>query len=112
MSLLSILFGSNPANENTVLLSPQDFKEHISKKNVQLVDVRTPREYNIGHIKGARNIDFNSGSFISEFNKLNKNRPIYIYCRTGSRSRHASDKLSDMGFTEIYDLRGGIVKWK
>lgn len=112
MSLLSILFGSNPANENTVLLSPEEFKEHISKKKVQLVDVRTPREYKASHIKGAKNIDFYSGNFASEFNKLNKNKPLYIYCRTGSRSRHASNKLADMGFTEIYDLQGGIVRWK
>lgn len=112
MSLLSILFGSSPANENTVLLSPEEFKEHISKKKVQLVDVRTPREYKASHIKGAKNIDFYSGNFASEFNKLNKNKPLYIYCRTGSRSRHASNKLADMGFTEIYDLQGGIVRWK
>ena len=112
MSLLSILFGSNPANENTVLLSPEEFKEHISKKKVQLVDVRTPREYKASHIKGAKNIDFYSGNFASEFNKLNKNKPLYIYCRTGSRSRHASNKLADIGFTEIYDLQGGIVRWK
>ncbi len=112
MSLLRILFGSNKTNENTVLLSPEDFKEHISKKKVYLVDVRTPREFKISHIKGAKNINFNSGSFASEFDKLNKNKPLYIYCRTGSRSRHASNKLSEMGFTEIYDLKGGYVRWK
>lgn len=112
MSLLSLLFGSNPGNENTVLLSPEHFKEHISNKKVQLVDVRTPREFRASHIKGAKNIDFYSGGFASEFSKLNKNKPLYIYCRTGSRSRHASNKLAEMGFTEIYDLQGGIVRWK
>ncbi len=112
MSLLSMLFGGSAANENTKLLSPEEFKEHILKKNVQLIDVRTPREFNASHIKGAKNIDFYSGSFKTEFNKLNKNKPLYIYCRTGSRSRHASNKLYEMGFKEIYDLQGGIVRWK
>lgn len=112
MSLLNLLFGSNPANENTVLLSPEEFNEHLSKKKVQLVDVRTPREFNTSHINGAKNIDFYSGNFTKEFNKLNKDKPLYIYCRTGSRSRHASNKLYEMGFKEIYDLKGGIVRWR
>ena len=112
MSLLSMLFGGSATNENTKLLSPQEFKEHISKKKVQLIDVRTPGEFRSSRINRAKNIDFYSGSFASEFNKLNKNKPVYIYCRTGSRSRHASNKLFEMGFKEIYDLQGGIVRWK
>jgi rhodanese-related sulfurtransferase len=107
-----MLFGGSPTNEKTTLLSPEEFKEHISKKKVQLIDIRTPREFGSSHIKGAKNIDFYSGSFTTEFNKLNKNKPVYIYCRTGSRSRHASNKLYEMGFAEIYDLQGGIVRWK
>ena len=112
MSLLSLLFGGNSSNENTTLLTTEEFKKHISKKGVQLIDVRTPNEFKASHIKGAKNIDFYSGSFKTQFNKLNKNKPVYIYCRTGSRSRHASNKLFDMGFKEIYDLKGGIVTWK
>ncbi len=111
MSILSMLFGGNPPNDNTTLLSPDEFKENIFNKKVQLIDVRTPREYQSSHIKGAKNIDFYAGSFKTEFNKLNKNKPVYIYCRTGSRSRHASNKLFDMGFKEIYDLKGGIVRY-
>ncbi|MBT8394050.1 MAG: rhodanese-like domain-containing protein [Bacteroidia bacterium] len=112
MSILSMLFGGNPVNENTTLLSPEEFKENIFNKKVQLVDIRTPREYQSSHIKGAKNINFYSGSFASQFNKLDKNKPVYIYCRTGSRSRHASNKLYDMGFKEIYDLKGGIVRYR
>lgn len=112
MSLLSMLFGGSTTNENTKLLSPEEFKEHISKKKIQLIDVRTSREFKSSRINGAKNIDFYSGSFASEFNKLNKNKPVYIYCRTGSRSRHASNKLYELGFKEIYDLQGGIVRWK
>ena len=111
MSILSMLFGGNPPNENTTVLSPEEFKENIFNKKVQLIDVRTPREFQYSHIKGAKNIDFNAGSFKTEFNKLDKNKPVYIYCRTGSRSRHASNKLYDMGFKEIYDLKGGIVRY-
>lgn len=113
MSLLSMLFGGGyPANDSIKVLAPDEFKARINNKKVQLIDVRTQREFGASHIKGAKNIDFYSGQFKTEFNKLNKNKPVYIYCRTGSRSRHASNKLADMGFTEIYDLKGGIVRWK
>lgn len=112
MSLLSMLFGGGyPAHESISLLTPEEFKNQIGNSKVQLVDVRTAREYGAGHIQGAKNIDFYSGKFASEFNKLKKDQPIYLYCRTGARSRHAANKLADMGFTKIYDLKGGIVRW-
>ena len=112
MSLLSMIFGGGyPSDERINVLAPEEFKAQISKKKVQLIDVRTAREFSSSHIKGAKNIDFYSGQFATAFNKLNKNKPIYIYCRTGSRSRHAANKLIKMGFTEIYDLKGGIVRW-
>lgn len=112
MSLLSLLFGGGyPASDNVKLLSPEEFKNQINNKKVQLIDVRTSREYSAGHIQGAKNIDFYSGDFSNKFNKLDKNKPVYIYCRTGARSRHASGKLVDLGFQEIYDLKGGIVRW-
>lgn len=113
MSLLSMLFGRGgyPDNDHIHLLSPDEFKSQINDKKVQLVDVRTAREYGSGHIQGAKNIDFYSGKFAAEFNKLKKDKPVYVYCRTGARSRHAANKLADLGFKEIYDLKGGIVRW-
>ena len=80
-------------------------------KSVQLIDVRTPKEYGEGYIKNAKNIDFFQDNFIEEMSKLNKNEPIYIYCKSGGRSGRASKKLKDAGFTKVYDLEGGIKKW-
>ena len=106
-----MLFGGGyPTNDSIKLLTPEEFKVQIANKKIQLIDVRTSREFSWSHIKGAKNIDFYSGQFATEFNKLNKNKPVYVYCRTGSRSRHASNKLAKMGFTEIYDLKGGFVR--
>ena len=113
MSLLSMLFATKTAQNNSImLLTSTEFKSHIETKKVQLVDVRTPKEHKSGHISGSKNIDFFSTTFTMEFNKLNKEKPVYIYCRSGRRSHQASKKLSAMGFTEIYDLKGGILKWK
>ena len=107
MSLFSFLFG----NKNAKLLSPQEYKSHIQNKKVQLIDVRTPNEFQQGHIKKAKNIDVFSKDFISKIEKLNKDQAVYVYCRSGGRSRLASKKLARKGFLEIYDLKGGYLKW-
>lgn len=112
MSLFSSLFGERmPQNTVIKLLSSEVFRTQVQGKKVQLVDVRTPREFKNGHIKNAINIDFFSRKFDSEFNKLNKDNAIYLYCRSGSRSRKTAKKLFNLGFTEIYDLEGGILNY-
>lgn len=111
MSLISMLFGTSQ-DDAVKVLTPAEFKEHIQKETVQLIDVRTLDEYQSGHIKGAKNIDFYSPSFTSQFEKLNKEKPLYIYCRSGMRSSQASKQLEDLGFTEIYDLKGGYLNWQ
>ncbi|MEM5565467.1 rhodanese-like domain-containing protein [Psychroserpens sp. AS72] len=112
MSLFTALFGVNTFQSNAIkVLSLTEFKEQTENKNVQLIDVRTSDEFNSGHIKDAINIDFYSGNFNVEFNKLDKEQPVYVYCRSGSRSRQTSNKLEAMGFTEIYDLKGGFLNY-
>ncbi|WP_027136605.1 rhodanese-like domain-containing protein [Gaetbulibacter saemankumensis] len=112
MSILSFLFGNSSKNNNIEVLSPSDFKSHINKKSIQLIDVRTPGEYQSGHIKGAKNIDIFSPSFTSQIENLNKEKPVYVYCRSGARSSRASKKLNKLGFTAIYDLSGGYLNWR
>ena len=107
-----MLFGGNyPNNDSIKLLTPEDFKKQIHNKKVQLIDIRTSGEFRSGSIKGSKNIDFYSSSFNTEFSKLKKDKAVYIFCRTGTRSRHAANKLAKMGFTNIIDLKGGIVRW-
>jgi len=93
------------------VLSSADFKQKIEASKVQLVDIRTAGEFNQAHIKGSINYDFYQRTFMSQMNTLDKSKPIYIYCRSGSRSRSASNKLKKVGFTKIYDLKGGINYW-
>jgi len=91
------------------LISPTDLNSKLG--DIQLVDVRTPGEYTSGYIKGAININSGSSSFIADMSKLDKDKAIYIYCRSGSRSGRAASKLQKAGFTKIYDLQGGIMNW-
>lgn len=112
MSFLSEIFGIKSSQNHCItVLSPNDFKSQVEGKNVQLIDVRTPREFKSGHIKGAKNIDFFSGRFNVEINTLKKDQPVYVYCRSGSRSQQTAKKLSNMQFKDIYDLKGGILNY-
>ena len=97
--------------EQLIKVDVATFKEKISKSNVQLVDVRTPKEYEQGHIENAILIDYFSENFKEQFQKLDKDKAIYIYCRSGNRSGKSSKILVDLGFTEIIDLIGGYKAW-
>ncbi|WP_224491041.1 rhodanese-like domain-containing protein [Robertkochia flava] len=109
-TLRELLF--SPGSDQVKVLSPEDYKRRISNGNAVIIDVRTKREYLEGHIEGARNLDiFQTGKFQSQCELLNREQPVYIYCRSGNRSRRASKMLSRMGFKEIYDLKGGILNW-
>ncbi len=89
------------------------FEEKIrSIKNLQLIDVRSPEEYAVEHLENAKNINWNGDDFVSNVEKLDKSKPIFVYCKVGGRSIQAANKLSELGFTEIYNLDGGIMKWK
>lgn len=104
-------FGMSGMAQEVSVITPAEYQKEIKDNKVQLIDIRTPEEYKEGHIKGARNIDFFSDDFMREFETLDKTRPVYIYCRSGNRSSKASVRLSEAGFSEIIDLKGGWKAW-
>ncbi|HZJ20660.1 MAG TPA: rhodanese-like domain-containing protein [Pricia sp.] len=113
MSLLSTLFGTkNETSDKIAVLDRDTYADAITGSKIQLVDVRTANEFKGGHIKNAMNIDFyNVVNFQKSFKKLDKNKPVYLYCRSGARSQKVARKLVDMGFSQIYDLKGGYMGW-
>ena len=90
-------------------ISALEFKE--KSKNNTIIDIRTPREYTQGYIEGAININYYDKTFLEQIAKLDKNKPIYIYCRSGNRTSSAAKKLRKLGFLEVNDLQGGIMSW-
>jgi phage shock protein E len=90
-------------------ISALEFKE--KSKNNTIIDIRTPREYTQGYIEGAININYYDKTFLEQIAKLDKNKPIYIYCRSGNRTSSAAKKLKKFGFLEVNDLQGGIMSW-
>jgi rhodanese-related sulfurtransferase len=77
-----------------------------------ILDVRTDEEYSGGHIEGSTNIDVKSESFTDEVGKLDKSKTYIVHCRTGRRSETAVKIMEEMGFTDIYWMRDGIVGWQ
>lgn len=110
-----MLFVISCTSQNTELTTKIDIatvKEKVIGKEVQLVDVRSVKEYSKGHIDDAINIDIsNKEKFKNEVGKLDKSKPIYIYCYSGGRSNRASKLLEAEGFIEIYDFSGGWKSW-
>jgi len=94
-------------------LTPKEFKELLEKEtSPQLIDVRTTEEFQTGALNGAVNISSSSLNFIKQIEKLDKNKPVFLYCLRGTRSQGAMNKLVTRGFTNVYSLDGGIKEWK
>ncbi len=81
-------------------------------KTLQLVDVRTPEEFSGGYLKHAVNINVNDNSFQSRIEKLDKNTPVFVYCQSGVRSKGAAKTMRNMGFVQVYEMDGGMLKWR
>lgn len=76
-----------------------------------VLDIRTPEEFDSGHIAGAGNLDFYEPDFAESLDSLDKDLPYFVYCRSGNRSATAIETMKDLGFTEVYELDGGVVTW-
>lgn len=94
------------------VLSAEAFAEKLKNPQMQVVDVRTPGEVAGGKIANAVNIDYNSTSFEELAAKLDRDKPVAVYCKVGGRSSRAVQVFEELGFKEIYELDGGIISWK
>ena len=105
-------------NNNQIIgnISPKEGLSIIEKNrdnpNFIILDVRTPQEYSPEHISDAINVDYYSNSFRSNLNQQDKGKTYLIYCRSGRRSGLALDVMRELGFSEVYDIAGGILAWK
>ncbi|MBP6181923.1 thioredoxin domain-containing protein [Flavobacterium sp.] len=107
-----ILSCNGQTSKNVTTVEAKAFAEKIAATlNPQILDVRTPEEFASGHIDSAKNVDWLSNDFITNTAKFDKSKPVFVYCKSGGRSQKAAEKLSELGFTTIYQLDGGILKW-
>ena len=121
LMVMTILFAAYSLNafcaevKVSTELSAQQAKEliaqHRNDPEFVILDVRTPAEYQQGHIGGAVLLDYYSPRFNQSLDILDRSRTYLIYCRSGSRSGRTSQKLAALGFTKVYDLAGGVLAW-
>lgn len=93
-------------------LSTGEFKNQISSdQSAVIIDVRTPAEFNDGHISNSLLIDIYNPTFQNKILELDKSKSYYIYCRSGNRSYHAGVFMLAEGFNSVHHLADGILSW-
>lgn len=115
IALAGILFFSSCNAQNSKVYEAIEYAQYeqaLEKNKPLIIDVRTPQEYHSGHIPNAQNINFNDAGFRDQISQLDKQKPVYIYCRSGARSRHAGKIMEEAGFEKVIDLKGGVLTWK
>lgn len=104
---------SNASTGNEVTtLQAQAFQQKIEQSpEAQVLDVRTSEECESGMIPKAQQIEYGSDDFKAKLEKLDKKKPVFVYCQGGVRSAKAADQLKELGFEKVFNLQGGIKSW-
>jgi phage shock protein E len=113
-SLFFIACGNNQSQNQKRIndVETEQMKQLIAEQPGVILDVRTADEVGEGFIKGAQYIDITQPDFLKKIKSLDKNDPVYVYCKKGGRSANASEKLAKAGFTKVYNMMGGFDSWK
>jgi phage shock protein E len=92
-------------------VSAVEAQKILQDKDIVILDIRTPREYDASHIKGAININFYDRSFADNLKKLDRNKKYFVYCRSGNRTGQSMRLFSSLGFKDVVHLYRGIIDW-
>jgi rhodanese-related sulfurtransferase len=112
-TLFFVLVATQVEAQQAKMLAATDFdKKMNTTKDKTVLDVRTRDEYNQGHLANAVLLDYYASDFKNSVSKLDKSKPVFVYCKGGGRSGSSCEILKDLGFKEVYDLQGGIIDWK
>ena len=116
VAFLLLICGScvnNPVQQTKSNLSATEFSDKIKEFPASaVIDVRTTEEFSKGHLANAKNIDWNGDDFSKQIASLDKSKPVFVYCLSGGRSSAAAKQMRSDGFNEVYELNGGIMKWR
>ncbi|MCB0734285.1 MAG: redoxin domain-containing protein [Flavobacteriales bacterium] len=111
--VIGLMSCSTPSSTGQVRLDAQSFNQQINAtSNPQIIDVRTPEEYNSGHLTNAQNLNIYASNFSQSLDLLDKDDTVFVYCKAGGRSAQAAQQLVAKGFKHVYDLNGGIMQWQ
>ena len=107
---------NNKSPENQIIqrISLEDTKDIVDNRkeyNIIIIDIRTPMEFQYGHIIDSINIDFYEHDFINNLNKLDKTKKYLIYCRHANRTSYALQMMRQLGFKYVLEMDMGITYW-
>lgn len=97
--------------EVIVDVDAKQFKDLLVKEEGTVLDVRTPEEWAEGTIPNAVKMNYHDDNFAAQIESLDKEKPVFVYCKKGGRSSSAADILEEKGFKKVYNLDGGISAW-
>lgn len=109
---INIVGCKNTSDSDVYIISAEEMYKALEYDNIQIVDVRTQEEFTENRIKNAHNICVSDDDFVEKVLHLDKNKPIYVYCRSGNRSQKAVEILKNLGFKEIFHFSGGMQEWE
>ena len=113
--------GTQPSGANATSaytdLPVEQFKQMVDQFQGQpgaatILDVRTPTEFERERLRDAVNLDVSQGVFGDRVARFDRQKTYLVYCQSGTRSARAAQTMSELGFTKVYTMRGGIAKWK
>jgi rhodanese-related sulfurtransferase len=110
---LMLLFSMNCGPQVEIKsIAVKKLKDLLAKEKIQLMDVRSPKEIKEGAIKTALFANYYEVDFYEKASQqLDKNKPVYLYCRSGNRSKKAATVLEEKGF-KVVNVLGGYMQWK
>lgn len=112
LTVVISLASCKPQSKDIQNISVIELKNRIDNGKVQLLDVRTPKEWNQGTINGALKVNVTADGFETKADEvLDKSKEVYVYCRSGGRSLVASKLLKEKGY-KVYNVEGGYIAWK
>ena len=103
-------FAQTPATKY-YLIKADKVEKTIKKKNLIVLDVRTPEEVAKGTLPGAVNYNFDAPDFEKLISALPKNIPYLVYCQSSKRSHKAIEIMKALGFTKMYEMEGGMLAY-
>jgi len=113
ITFLLVIFSAISQNATNYTLSPVQYSAKVKQfSKAPVIDVRTPGEFANGHLENALNINISDSKFTESISKFDKSKPIFVYCLSGARSASAANYMRNSGFNEVYDLAGGLIKWR
>ncbi|MCC6438568.1 MAG: rhodanese-like domain-containing protein [Acidimicrobiales bacterium] len=101
------------ASAGTKLVSAEEAAALLQQPpaGLAVIDVRTPEEFDTGHLADAELIDFYGAEFAAQLDRLDRDTPYLVYCRSGNRSGQAVAAMAKLGFTDVTDVDGGVQAW-